>query len=537
MESSLKNGFNTSLKRRLLITGISLFILIVVASVALFLAAQKYSFYVERSTRAQQVYSSYRAVSDHTYRKLNALGQIVEEGTLINLQERYRNKESLRNALRDVRENIAAELTHVGDVAEASELQHFNKIELLAEEIIRGSELVRLAVENRLPAEAAAELQKLRSPEIEGTFTRLIDDAISEELREVRETQIVAQELNTLLSRLLFFIFLCFIGFGTWLLVTTWRTISQNLRSFESATNAFMEGDFSHRVPTNVESEFAGLATALNQMASEVESQREREKTTQENLESIIASRTSELKETNDKLQLVSENRKQFLADISHELRTPLTIIQGEADLALRDEKKTPAHLQDALRRIKEQTLHTTRFVQDLLFVARAEDGKAPIHKRPTAIVPVIVDICEDFKVLAEQKDITIESNVPSYDLIANIDVNHIKQVATILIDNALRYSYSDSLIQVNIRDMREHLVFEVLDKGIGLKYNESSQVFSRFYRGNEGSGKASGVGLGLPVAKAIVDAHGGSITLDGDPEGGTKATVTLPLETRLRAV
>ncbi len=537
MDSSAKYRINTSLKRRLLVTGITLFALIIAASIALFLTAQKYGFYIERSSRAQHVYSSYRAVSDHTYRKLSALGQIVEEGTLLNLQERYRNKESLRNALRDVRENIAAELTHVGDVAEASELQHFNRIELLAEEIIRGSELVRAAVENRQPEEAGAALEKLRSPQIEGTFIRLIDDAISEELREVRETQIVAQELNTLLTRLLSLLFLCFICFGTFLLVTTWRALSKSLRSFESATDAFMAGDFTQRVPTNVESEFAGLAAALNQMASEVESQREREKTTQQNLESIIESRTSELKQTNEKLQLVSENRKQFLADISHELRTPLTIIQGEADLALRKDMETPEQFQDAFRRIKEQTVHTTRFVQDLLFVARAEDGKAPIHKRPSAIVPVILDICEDFSVLAAQKNIKIESNVPTHELIANIDTNHIKQLATILIDNALRYSYSDSTIEVNIRDMQEHLVFEVKDQGIGLKYNESSQVFSRFYRGSEGVGKASGVGLGLPVAKAIVDAHAGSIALTGDPEGGTRATVTLPLETRLRAV
>lgn len=533
----MKSTSNNSLKRRLLIIGVTLLVLVALASTALFYTAQQYNFYVERSDRAQKVYSSYRAVSDHTYRKLSALGQIVEEGTLTNLQERYRNKESLRNALRDVRENIAAELTHVGDVSEVAELQQLNRIELLAEEIIRGSEVVRTTVENQRPDEALAALEKLRSPEIEGTFIRLIDDAISEELREVRETQRVAQELNTLLTRLLYLLFVFFVLFGALLLITTWQALNRSLRAFEQASHAFMAGDFSYRVPTDVESEFSDLAGALNKMASEVESQRERERTTQHNLESIISTRTHELKATNEKLQQVSEARKQFLADISHEIRTPLTIIQGEADLALRDNEKTSEQYQDALQRIKEQTVHTTRFVQDLLFVARAEDGKAPIHKRPAPIVPLILDICDDFSVLAQQKNIDIQTDVPSSDLVANIDVNHIKQVVTILIDNALRYSYKNSTISVNIRDLQEHVVFEVKDNGIGLKYNESSQVFSRFYRGSEGSGKASGTGLGLPVAKAIVHAHGGSISLDGDAEGGTTATVTLPLETRLRAV
>ena len=114
-------------------------VLVLLASVALFYIASKYSFYQERSVHAQHVYSSYRAVSDHTYRKLSAIGEIVAQGTLTNLDERYRNKEALRAALREVRESIAAELTHVGDVTKAAELEHFNKIELLAEEIIKGA--------------------------------------------------------------------------------------------------------------------------------------------------------------------------------------------------------------------------------------------------------------------------------------------------------------------------------------------------------------------------------------------------------------
>ena len=512
-------------------------VLVLLASVALFYIASKYSFYQERSVHAQHVYSSYRAVSDHTYRKLSAIGEIVAQGTLTNLDERYRNKEALRAALREVRESIAAELTHVGDVTEAAELEHFNKIELLAEEIIRGSEHVRTAVENGQKDSAMSALGKLRSHEIEGNFIRLIDDALSEELREVRETQLVAQELNVILTRLLSLILLCFLLFGTFLLYTIWRALSQTLRVFEQAASSYRAGDFSYRVPQNIEEEFSGLASALNKMASEVESQREREKNTQENLESIIHSRTSELKSSNQKLELVSEARKQFLADISHELRTPLTIIQGEADLALRGETKSPDQYTNALSRIKEQTIHTARFVQDLLFVARAEDGKAPIHKRPVPIVPLVVELCEDFEVIAADRNIKIVKNYPDYDLVANIDAGRINQVVTIMLDNAVRYSFSESTIEVNIREMEQHLLIEIRDTGIGLKYNEASQVFSRFYRGSEGSGKATGTGLGLPVAKAIVEAHGGSISLHGENGEGTTATVTLPLEVKLRAV
>jgi two-component system OmpR family sensor kinase len=522
---------NHSLKRRLLITGIILLLLVGIASSALMRTAQQYNFYNERSANAQRVYASYRAVSDHTYRKLSALGQIVEEGTLINLQERYRNKEALRNALHDVRANIAVELTHVGEVSEAVELEHFNKIELLAEEIIRGSTLVRAAVEQKQPDAARAALEQLRSHEIEGSFIRLIDEALAEELREVGETQLVAQELNTILTRLLSMIFLCFVFFGALLLFNTWRALNRSLLTFERATNAYQAGDFSYRVPNDVEYEFSQLASALNNMASEVETQRQREKNTQDNLEAIITSRTQELRATNKKLEMISETRKQFLADISHELRTPLTIIQGEADLALRGEAKTSGEFHTALHRIKEQTVHTTRFVQDLLFVARAEDGKAPVHKRPVALMPLISSVCDDFSIIAEAKDVEIIRHFSEDELVANIDTSNIKQVITILLDNAVRYSYRGSNIDVLVCGTRTHVIIEIKDSGIGLKYNESSQVFSRFYRGSEGSGKSTGTGLGLPVAKAIVNSHGGSINLHGENNGGTTATVTLPLD------
>lgn len=522
---------NYSLKSRLVITGTILLLLVLVASIFLFYTAKQYSFYLERSSRAQHVYSSYRAVSDHTYRKLSAIAEIVEQGTMKNLQERYRNQEALRAALSEVKESIVAELTLVGDVDEAEELEHFNRIELLAEEIIRGSEHVRTLVASNNGSAASDALTKLRSQEVEGSFNRLIDDALKEELREVRETQRVEQELDSLLTKLLSLVFVFFIVSGAFLLIRTWRAVMRNLKVFEQAASAYQQGDFNHRVPSNVEDEFVGLANALNQMASEVDLQRAREQNTQMNLEGLVQSRTKALKELNTKLENVGETRKQFLADISHELRTPLTIMQGEADCSLRGEPKSPEQYIEALRRIKEQTVHTTRFVQDLLFVARAENGKAPMHKRPTDIVPLVLDICDDFEILAAEKNIQFCKDAPDQQMLVNMDTGRINQVITILLDNALRYSYSDSIIEVCIKPLHKQVQIDIRDNGIGLKYSESSQLFSRFYRGVEGAGTSTGTGLGLPVAKAIVDAHDGDINLHAKDGAGTTATVTLPLD------
>ena len=527
----------TSFKRRLIITGLTFFAILIMAAMAIYLATNQYNFYLERSSHAQRVYSSYLAVSDHTYRKLSAMGEIVAEGSFLDIEARYQNQKALREALKKVRESIDAELAHVGDVKETAELDHFNQIEIIAEEIIRGSEIVRTSVQNDNRDEARIALDRLRSQQIEGKFNNLIDEALEEELREVRETERVAIELNNFLTKLIPALVLFFILFGLMLIYATWQALTRSLRSLEQAAESYRQGNFDYRIQKIDEAEFSDLAVALNQMATEIASQRDRERVSQENLESLISVRTRELERSNAKLEAISETRKQFLADISHELRTPLTIIQGESDIALRGDTKTTEQYVDALSRVREQAVHTARLVQDLLFVARTEDGKAPVHLRTVPIVPLVQEICGDFRAIASERGIEIVESYSDTKLVANIDIGRIKQVITILLDNAIRYSFQESSVEVSLQDSGQQLILKVSDSGIGLSYNEASQVFSRFYRGNDGVGAPTGTGLGLPVAKAIIDAHGGSINLVGDKGQGTTATVSLPLEMQLRVV
>ncbi len=526
---------NPSFKRRLIITGLSLFAIVVMAASAIYLAARQYSLYLERSSHAQHIYSSYLAVSDHTYRKLSAMGEIVADGSFLDLEERYRNQKGLVDALKKVRENIDAELTHLGSVNDTAELDHFNEIETLAEEIIRGSEVVRNSVGTDDRGAAKKALDRLRSEEIEGKFNSLIDEALEEELREVRETQRVARELNGFLTKLLPFLVVFFLLFVALLIFATWQALTRSLRLFETAAEAYRKGDFDYRIQKVEEAEFADLADALNNMAAEVTLQREKERISQENLETLVRVRTHELESSNTKLTVISETRKQFLADISHELRTPLTIIQGESDVALRGGEKSVDQYIDALSRVREQSIHTARLVQDLLFVARTEDGKAPLHKRIVTVQPLVQEVCNDFRHLAAESEVEITENFSSVDLLVNLDPGKFKQVVSILLDNAVRYSYKNSRIEVKLHQNNHQAVLEVIDTGIGLSSSDSSQIFSRYYRGNDGAGAPTGTGLGLPVAKAIVDAHGGNIYLVGKQGIGTTATVALPIENQLR--
>jgi len=521
----------TSFKRRLILTGAGLFLIVLLCATAVFFAASRHSFYLERSSRAQHVYASYLAVSDHTYRKLSAMGEMVAEGDLFDLEERYRNQKALRDALKKVRVSIEAELMHVGDVTESDELVHFNRIDRLAEEIIRGSEVVRNSVRDNDREAAREALDQLRSKEIEGQFNSLIDDALEEELREVRETERVARELNDFLTGLLPFLVGFFLLFGAVIIYATWHALTRSLRAFEQAVHSFRQGDFGYRIQKVDDAEFSELADAMNGMAAEIESQRDRQRVSQENLEALIGLRTRELESSNSKLEAVGEARKQFLADVSHELRTPLTIIQGEADIALRGDVKTPEQYIEALSRVREQTVHTTRLVQDLLFVARAENAKAPLHLRESSVVPIVQDICDDFRVLASERGIAIAESYGDSELKVQLDPDRFRQVVIILLDNAVKYSYRDSAIDVTLDTEGEFVRLIVADEGIGLGYHQSDQFFSRYYRSDEAGGSATGMGLGLPVARAIVRAHGGSIDLKGNQDKGAIATVLIPLQ------
>ncbi len=527
----------TRFKRRLFLTALGLLLIMVLTVTAGLVALQQHGLFLERSVAAHRVYASYRSVSDHTYRKLSSIADIAITGSDRDSDARQRNQAALQSALLDVRDYIDAESKLYPEGSAATALQLFDEIEFLAGEIVRYSVLVRRAAA-RLDQQAAIEaLESLRSPEIEGAFDSRIDRALAEQLRHVQDTGEQAAELSAKITGFAPFLVLLLTSIGALLMITTWRALSQSLRAFNDAISAYREGNFSHRIERVGEAEFSALAVAFNRMAAEVATQRERERKSQENLEMQIGLRTQELERSNQQLATISERRKRFLADISHELRTPLTIIRGEADVALRGDTKTIEQYKDALLRVREQSIHTARLVQDLLFVARTEDGQAPLHLRAEAMVPLVKEVCEELRRLAQDRAIEIDESYGDAGLVAAVDAGRIKQVITILIDNAIKYSNENSTVKVSLYAVGNFVEMSVTDTGIGLSAEQSANAFTRYYRGNDSANAPVGTGLGLPVAKAIVEAHRGQIALDGEQGYGTTATVLLPLETQFKAV
>lgn len=529
----LQNRFRTKLH----LMAVGLLVVVVLLAGVFYASADRYQYHLERSELAHTVLLSYLAVSNQTYRKLSAMGEIVEQGRIDDLQERLDSERSLRDALAEVRQNITAEVAFVRDEEEAEELQHLVEIESLVETVISAAGDIRQYVENGEIATAADALSALRSDAIAGQFSKLIGMALEEERREVSETQAAANRLDRMISTVLPISLIGIVTIGLYMVVTTSRRLSRSVDALRDAASAYTSGEFDYRMEALAEQEFSHLREVMHRMAEELFARRAVAEQDKSTLESLISERTRELEQSNTQLERLDRSRRQLLADISHELRTPLTVIQGESEMALRGDPKPIEEYQDALTRVREQAMHTNRLVDDLLFVARSEEGHARLKKRSVSLADILKSVSDDFHVAANKKCISITENYSDEGIVVSGDARRLRQVFAILLDNAFRYSRSAGSIRITLEGGVEAVIVTVEDNGIGLSETDAEQAFHRFYRGGNAERHSEGAGLGLPVAKAIVEAHGGSISLTGTPGKGALARVVLPVEGEIRAI
>ena len=509
----------------------------VLASV-FYVSTVRYQYHLQRSELAHAVLVRLLSVSDHTYRKLNAMGEIVAQRRIDDPEERIANEKSLRKSMANARQSIALEVAFVPEENEneRSELEQLTQIERLVENIIRVSERIRINVEAGNVEVASADLGRLRSNAVAGEFSRLINLAIAEEWQEVETMKSAAQRLSVVVKTVLPLTLLVALVFGLSMVFIVSRGLSRSVDALRNAASAYSSGQFNHRMPVLHELEFVELRKAMHHMADELRSRRAAAEEDRSTLEALVSERTRELAQSNERLEHVDLQRRQFLSDISHELRTPLTVIQGESEMGLRGMKQ-PDEYRDALNRVFEQAVHINRLVDDLLFVARAEEGHARLEKQAISIDKLLNSVVSDFRGIAGQNGVSIIENYLSAPISVLGDKGRLRQVVAILLDNAMRYSSASGTIQVGARATAGRVEITVEDDGIGITEEEAKQVFLRFYRGSNAKRHASGTGLGLPVAKAIVDAHGGTISLTGKPGEGATARVTLPSKGGQRAV
>jgi signal transduction histidine kinase len=223
-------------------------------------------------------------------------------------------------------------------------------------------------------------------------------------------------------------------------------------------------------------------------------------------------------------LEKTLQVQRSFLADASHELRTPLTTLRGNLDLLRRDPPIPEADRGEILDDMAAETERLIRLVNDLLALARA-DAQRELHREPVPLAPLLEDLGKQARLLAPGR--TINWEAPG-DLAALGDPDAVRQVLLILIDNALKHTPAAARLSITASPLDGQAVIQVQDTGPGIEPAALSRLFDRFYRG-DGARASPGTGLGLPIAKLLVETQDGSLRVDSQPGAGAIFTVTIP--------
>ena len=292
------------------------------------------------------------------------------------------------------------------------------------------------------------------------------------------------------------------LGLVTWWVV---RHGIRPLRRMTTTAGAIAGGDLSQRVPEASPGTEAGdLGVALNGMLGRIE-------------------------EAFDQRTASEVRLRQFIADASHELRTPVTTIRGYAELYRTGALRGSGELDEAMRRTEQESIRMGMLVEDLLHLARLDQGR-PLERAPVDLSALVADAVLDAQAVTPDRAITVEAAVPTVVL---GDEGRLRQVVTNLVGNALVHA-PGAPIAVRTRAEGGSAVLEVTDEGPGMAPADAAKAFERFFRADASRQRHSGgSGLGLAIVEATVRAHGGTVEIDTELGRGTTVRVRVPLAPR----
>ncbi|HXD82375.1 MAG TPA: HAMP domain-containing sensor histidine kinase [Candidatus Acidoferrum sp.] len=262
-------------------------------------------------------------------------------------------------------------------------------------------------------------------------------------------------------------------------------------------------GDLAKRVePSTPKTEIGRLGLALNGMLSQIEA--------------AFAERT----ESNNRL-------RRFIADASHELRTPLTSIRGYSEMLRRGANESPSDAELARRRIEEESVRMSTLVDDMLLIARLDQGR-PLERKPVDLHAIAADAAADARAVAPQRQITLTAPGP---VVVEGDDLRLRQVVGNLVRNALVHTPQQTAVEIGVSTQNGTGRMSVVDHGPGLQAKEMDRIFEPFYRADPSRSRDSGgAGLGLSIVSAVVSAHGGKVNVKETSGGGVTFEVDLPL-------
>lgn len=294
---------------------------------------------------------------------------------------------------------------------------------------------------------------------------------------------------------ILFALFIGGLGMLAGIMVS--RQLTAPLRELAETVRTFRQPFSSKRAPVKGTIEIREVATAFNQMA--------------------------------EALAETERLRRNLVGDVAHELRTPLTVLQANIQAILDD--LYPLNKTE-IQNLQVQTDLLRRLVNDLHELAQAEAHQLPLHIMQTNMNDFVQSLVEHFSAVTQAEGLTLTAKTPAAPVITTVDPDRMAQVLQNLLQNAVVHSAHGGEITVALSADAQHIRLEVCDDGTGISLDDQKRIFERFYRTDETRSRATGgAGLGLPISKAIVEMHRGTIHVrsDGLAGHGTTFTVTLP--------
>lgn len=491
--------------------------------------------HLTRTELAHRSYEAHLSLSNHTYQLFKQFGDAIAIGDLDKGALEGELIAAIRRDIGNIRAITAAEIHLIGD-HKAAKLERLVRIETKINKLLDEYQTV-LDGGYPIPLEEEwGRLSRILDERVDQDFARLIEGALEGERGALLAQRARTNErlrFNQGLAAVLAVLgALAALGALWWIV----RDFREPVRRLVNGAEALARGSLDHRIEPLGGPELGGLARALNRMADEIATRQDLLEAANQRLETAVADRTAELERLLATLKEAEESRRRLLADVSHELRTPLTIIRGEADIALRGAEKPPAEYRAALDKCREAAIHTARLVDDLLFIARRESREARLDLQVLDLVALLPKVIESGRGLWGPRGVDVSFHSDLTTAVVRADPDRLRQVVMILLDNAQRYG--GERVEVALDASPGGYTIAVSDDGPGLSAEEQARVFERFYRGENATQRyGAGVGLGLPVAKAIVESHEGRIKIESEPGQGVSVFVMLPGQPALRAV
>jgi len=281
-------------------------------------------------------------------------------------------------------------------------------------------------------------------------------------------------------------------------------TLTDRIRLLDRAARSIAGGDLDVRIPVHGRDEMADLARTFNQMAEQLQAAERK----QRELETL---------------------RRDLIAWVGHDLQTPLAsvraVVEALADGVVDDPETAQRYLHNALKDIRS----LSTLIDDLSQMAQLDAGGLPLDRLKNSLADLISDTLESFSELATRQDIDLRGNVEAGVDPVLMDAPRIGRVLNNLVSNALQHTPAGGVVQVSAFRQGKDICIEVIDTGEGIRPEDISHIFERFYRGEKSRSRATGgAGLGLAISKGIVEAHGGQIGVQSEGKGA-RFFFTLP--------